>query len=280
MPSNLLYIFSDQHNRAMTGCYGHPLDVTPHLDGLAARGTRFANAYTNSPICMPGHRPLRAPDRRLGQCPRVRGGAGELAPSAASAGTPRRLNRQAPLQGGGRSRIQRRALPPASPGSGRRSFLRPGRDGAAIAAHRLRRSRPGRFILFAIRSSQCRARLPMVVRALVRGGRQALGPVPGHRQPPYAIHLTAGALPALRCHLGAAAADLARRGLAAPSRPRLSAGASQSRRTIPRGGRAQGECHVSGSLRLRRRAGRPDPGGSGGQRTGGGHDGRLHHRSR
>lgn len=37
----------------MTGCYGHPLEVTPHLDRLAARGTRFANAYTNSPICMP-----------------------------------------------------------------------------------------------------------------------------------------------------------------------------------------------------------------------------------
>ena len=36
-----------------TGCYGHPEDVTPHLDALAARGTRFANAYTNSPICVP-----------------------------------------------------------------------------------------------------------------------------------------------------------------------------------------------------------------------------------
>jgi choline-sulfatase len=58
VPSNLLYIFSDQHNRAMTGCYGHPLDVTPHLDGLAARGTRFANAYTNSPICMPARAAL------------------------------------------------------------------------------------------------------------------------------------------------------------------------------------------------------------------------------
>ena len=28
-PTNLLFIFSDQHNRAMTGCYGHALDVTP-----------------------------------------------------------------------------------------------------------------------------------------------------------------------------------------------------------------------------------------------------------
>ena len=33
-------------------------DVTPHLDALAARGTRFANAYTNSPICMPAQAAL------------------------------------------------------------------------------------------------------------------------------------------------------------------------------------------------------------------------------
>ena len=35
---NLLYIHSDQHNPAVTGCYGDPLVQTPHLDGLAARG--------------------------------------------------------------------------------------------------------------------------------------------------------------------------------------------------------------------------------------------------
>jgi choline-sulfatase len=57
-PTNLLFICSDQHNRAMTGCYGHPLDVTPTLDALAARGTRFRNAYTNSPICMPARASL------------------------------------------------------------------------------------------------------------------------------------------------------------------------------------------------------------------------------
>ena len=51
--SNLLVLMSDQHNRLMMGCAGH-LDVkTPNLDALAARGTRFANAYTNSPICVP-----------------------------------------------------------------------------------------------------------------------------------------------------------------------------------------------------------------------------------
>ncbi|MCP5149744.1 MAG: sulfatase-like hydrolase/transferase [Ectothiorhodospiraceae bacterium] len=52
-PKNLLFLFSDQHTRNALGCYGHPMVRTPHLDSLAARGTRFRNAYTNSPICVP-----------------------------------------------------------------------------------------------------------------------------------------------------------------------------------------------------------------------------------
>jgi len=51
--SNLLVLMSDQHNRLVMGCAGHPDVKTPNLDALAARGTRFANAYTNSPICVP-----------------------------------------------------------------------------------------------------------------------------------------------------------------------------------------------------------------------------------
>ena len=52
-PSNLLVILSDQHNPRITGCYGHPMIRTPNLDRLASRGTRFASAYTNCPICVP-----------------------------------------------------------------------------------------------------------------------------------------------------------------------------------------------------------------------------------
>ena len=44
---------ADQHNRRYAGCYGHPIVRTPNLDRLAARGTRFANAYCTSPICVP-----------------------------------------------------------------------------------------------------------------------------------------------------------------------------------------------------------------------------------
>ena len=57
-PANLLFILSDQHSRDKTGCYGHPLVRTPHIDGLAARGTRFSNAYTNCPICVPARAAL------------------------------------------------------------------------------------------------------------------------------------------------------------------------------------------------------------------------------
>ena len=52
-PANLLFIMSDEHNKRVLGCYGHSLIKTPYLDRLAARGTRFSNAYTNCPICVP-----------------------------------------------------------------------------------------------------------------------------------------------------------------------------------------------------------------------------------
>lgn len=52
-PANLLVIMSDEHSRKVSGCYGHPMVQTPHLDALAARGTRFTDAYTTSPICVP-----------------------------------------------------------------------------------------------------------------------------------------------------------------------------------------------------------------------------------
>jgi choline-sulfatase len=52
-PANLLFIMSDEHRRDASGCYGNSVIHTPNLDSLAARGTRFTNAYTNSPICVP-----------------------------------------------------------------------------------------------------------------------------------------------------------------------------------------------------------------------------------
>ena len=57
-PTNLLFILSDQHRPDFLGCAGHPTVETPHLDRLAARGTRFTNAYTNCPICVPARASL------------------------------------------------------------------------------------------------------------------------------------------------------------------------------------------------------------------------------
>jgi arylsulfatase A-like enzyme len=37
------------------GCYGHAEAGTPWLDGLAARGTRFARAYSAVPLTLPSH---------------------------------------------------------------------------------------------------------------------------------------------------------------------------------------------------------------------------------
>ena len=51
--SNLLVIMSDEHQARAMGCAGHPFVKTPNLDRLSARGTRFTNAYTPSPICVP-----------------------------------------------------------------------------------------------------------------------------------------------------------------------------------------------------------------------------------
>jgi choline-sulfatase len=52
-PANFIFVLSDEHSKRVLGSYGHAAVRTPNLDRLAARGTRFANAYTNCPICVP-----------------------------------------------------------------------------------------------------------------------------------------------------------------------------------------------------------------------------------
>jgi len=48
---NVVLIVSDDHGRETLGCYGNPAIKTPNLDGLAAEGVRFTNAFCTSASC-------------------------------------------------------------------------------------------------------------------------------------------------------------------------------------------------------------------------------------
>ena len=50
---NILWICSDQQRWDTLGCYGNDLVRTPNLDRLAATGTRFDRAFSQSPVCTP-----------------------------------------------------------------------------------------------------------------------------------------------------------------------------------------------------------------------------------
>ncbi len=51
--ANLLFLCSDQHQAAASGCYGHHQALTPHIDEIASEGVRFERAYCQSPVCVP-----------------------------------------------------------------------------------------------------------------------------------------------------------------------------------------------------------------------------------
>ena len=62
---NILFLMSDEHRPDVTGYEGNTIVRTPVLDELAHGGVVFRNAYTPSPICIPGRQALMA-----GQFPR------------------------------------------------------------------------------------------------------------------------------------------------------------------------------------------------------------------
>jgi arylsulfatase len=55
---NVVLICVDQWRGDALGCEGHPIAMTPHLDQLAAEGTRFARAYAATPSCIPARASL------------------------------------------------------------------------------------------------------------------------------------------------------------------------------------------------------------------------------
>lgn len=55
---NAIVIYCDDLGYGDLGCYGSPDIRTPHLDRLAAEGTRFTSWYSNSPVCSPSRAAL------------------------------------------------------------------------------------------------------------------------------------------------------------------------------------------------------------------------------
>ncbi len=44
---NIVFFFADDQTISTIGCYGNDVVKTPNIDSLAARGTRFKNAFVS-----------------------------------------------------------------------------------------------------------------------------------------------------------------------------------------------------------------------------------------
>jgi len=65
-PPNVIVILADDLGYGDLSCYGATDLRSPHIDALAARGTRFVNFYANCPVCSPTRAALmtgKYPDR-------------------------------------------------------------------------------------------------------------------------------------------------------------------------------------------------------------------------
>jgi arylsulfatase A-like enzyme len=79
---NFVLFITDQHRVDYLSCYGHPVLNTPHIDSIAARGTRFENFYVATPVCMPNRATLMT-----GRMPSVHGARGNGLPLPLSSNT-------------------------------------------------------------------------------------------------------------------------------------------------------------------------------------------------
>ncbi len=76
---NIIILYSDDQGYGDVGCYGGVDIFTPHIDALAASGTRFTQWYSNAPVCSPSRAALLT-----GRYPR-RGGVPGNVPAGFSA---------------------------------------------------------------------------------------------------------------------------------------------------------------------------------------------------
>jgi len=58
MRPNIIFIMADDLGYADVGCYGQTQIKTPHIDSLAAEGTRFTQVYAGSSVCAPSRSSL------------------------------------------------------------------------------------------------------------------------------------------------------------------------------------------------------------------------------
>lgn len=57
-PPNFVVIFTDDQGYQDIGCFGSPLIETPHLDAMAAQGTKFTSFYSANSVCSPSRAAL------------------------------------------------------------------------------------------------------------------------------------------------------------------------------------------------------------------------------
>ena len=57
-PPNIVLVFTADQGYGDLSCYGHPTIHTPHVDALAAGGTKLTQFYVASPVCSPSRAAL------------------------------------------------------------------------------------------------------------------------------------------------------------------------------------------------------------------------------